>query len=63
MTLVVLTTQPGLLIDQRGFSLVLVGGQLALVTSVLVLLAIWWIEWRNGRVWSMFILNNEALFV
>ena len=51
MTLVVLTTQPGLVIDQRGFSLVLVGGQLALVTSVLVLLAIWWIEWRNGRVW------------
>ena len=51
MTFVLLTAQSGLLIDQRGFSLVLVGGQLALVTSVLVLLAIWWIEWRNGRAW------------
>ena len=39
------------LIGPTWFQVVLVGSQLALVTSVLVLLAIWWIEWRNGRVW------------
>jgi hypothetical protein len=39
------------LISASGFQLVLVGSQLALVLSVVVLLAIWWVEWRNGRVW------------
>ena len=39
------------LVDQHCFGLVLVGSQVALVCSVLVLLVIWWFEWRNGRVW------------
>jgi|TARA_A200000113_G_scaffold100150_1_gene89798 hypothetical protein len=34
-----------------GFQFLLVVSQLALVLSVLVLLLIWWVEWRNGRVW------------
>ena len=34
-----------------GFQFLLVASQLALVLSVLVLLLIWWLEWRNGRVW------------
>ena len=39
------------LISATGFRLVLVGSQLALVLSVLVLLVIWWVEWRDGRAW------------
>ena len=39
------------LVDQHLFGLVLVGSQVALVCSVLALLIIWWVEWRNGRVW------------
>jgi len=35
----------------KGFELVLLGSQLALALSVVVLLLIWWVEWRNGRVW------------
>ena len=34
-----------------SFQFLLVVSQLALVLSVLVLLLIWWVEWRNGRVW------------
>ena len=34
-----------------GFQALLVASQVALVLSVLVLLLIWWVEWRNGRVW------------
>ena len=34
----------------KGFELVLLGSQLALALSV-VLLLIWFVEWRNGRVW------------
>ncbi|MDC3011623.1 hypothetical protein OAZ24_05270 [Synechococcus sp. AH-736-G21] len=34
-----------------GFQFLLVASQFALVLSVLVLLVIWWVEWRNGRVW------------
>ena len=39
------------LIDSTWFTIVLAGSQLALVMSVVVLLAIWWVEWRHGRVW------------
>ena len=35
----------------KGFELVLLGSQLALALSVVVLLLIWFVEWRNGRVW------------
>ena len=35
----------------KGFELVLLGSQLALVLSVVVLLLIWWLEYRNRRVW------------
>ena len=35
----------------RGFELLLVASQLALVMSALVLLLIWWQEWRHGRIW------------
>ena len=38
-------------VGPRAFQLLLVASQLALVMSVLVLLLIWWQEWRNGRVW------------
>ena len=34
-----------------GFQVVLVASQWTLVISVVVLLVIWWMEWRNGRVW------------
>ena len=46
------------LVDQHWFGLVLVGSQVALFCSVLALLVIWWFEWRNGRVWLMFKVNN-----
>ena len=39
------------LVGLSGFRALLVASQLALVLSVLVLLVIWWVEWRNGRVW------------
>ena len=39
------------LVGLPGFQFLLVGSQFALVLSVLVLLLIWWVEWRNGRVW------------
>ncbi|WP_256377309.1 hypothetical protein [Synechococcus sp. N19] len=39
------------LVGLSGFQVLLVASQLALVLSVLVLLLIWWVEWRNGRVW------------
>ena len=39
------------LIDSTWFTIVLAGSQFALVMSVVVLLAIWWVEWRKGRVW------------
>ena len=39
------------LVDQHWFALVLVGSQVALVCSVLALLVIWWVEWKDGRVW------------
>jgi len=35
----------------KAFELVLLGSQLALALSVVVLLLIWLVEWRNGRVW------------
>ena len=38
-------------VDQHWFAFILVGSQVALVCSVLTLLLIWWIEWRNDRVW------------
>ena len=39
------------LIGPTWFQVILVGSQVALSASVIVLLAIWWVEWRNGRVW------------
>ena len=39
------------LVGLSGFQFLLVASQFALVLSVLVLLLIWWVEWRNGRVW------------
>ena len=39
------------LIDATWFTIVLAGSQVALVASVVVLLVIWWVEWRKGRVW------------
>ena len=39
------------LINATWFRVVLVGSQLVLALSVVVLLLIWWVEWRNGRVW------------
>ena len=46
-TLFMITSLVGL----SGFQFLLVASQFALVLSVLVLLVIWWVEWRNGRVW------------
>ena len=37
------------LIGPTWFQVILVGSQVALSASVVVLLAIWWVEWRNGR--------------
>ena len=39
------------LVGLPGFQFLLVTSQFALVLSVLMLLLIWWVEWRNGRVW------------
>ena len=39
------------LVGLPAFQALLVASQCALVLSVLVLLLIWWVEWRNGRVW------------
>ena len=39
------------LIGPTWFQMILVGSQVALSASVIVLLAIWWVEWRNGRAW------------
>ena len=39
------------LVGLSGFQLLLIASQVALVLSVFVLLLIWWVEWRNGRVW------------
>ena len=38
-------------IDATWFSIVLLGSQVALGLSVIVLLLIWWVEWRAGRLW------------
>ena len=46
-----MTAQASFLIDAGWFSVVLIGSQVALVSSVVVLLVIWWIEWRKGSVW------------
>ena len=39
------------IVGLSGFQFLLVASQLVLVLSVLVLLLIWWVEWRHGRVW------------
>ena len=39
------------LVGLSGFQFLLVASQFALALSVLVLLIIWWVEWRSGRVW------------
>jgi|MDSW01.2.fsa_nt_gb hypothetical protein len=46
-----MTAQASFLIDASWFRVVLIGSQVALVSSVVVLLVIWWIEWRKGSVW------------
>ena len=45
------TTVMASLIGPTWFQVILVGSQVALSASVIVLLAIWWVDWRNGRVW------------
>ena len=47
----ILTAVMASLIGPSWFQVILVGSQVALSASVIVLLAIWWVEWRNGRVW------------
>ena len=37
--------------DESLFQLIVAGSQVILALSVLTLLLIWWIEWRNDRVW------------
>lgn len=39
------------LISPAWFQVVLVGSQVALIVSVVALIVIWWVEWRNRRVW------------
>ena len=39
------------LISPAWFQLVLMGSQVLLIVFVIVLFGIWWVEWRNGRVW------------
>lgn len=36
---------------QGFFQLVVFGSLSGLAVALLALLAIWWLEWRNGRVW------------
>jgi len=40
-----------LIADESLFQLIVAGSQVILAVSVLTLLLIWWIEFRNGRVW------------
>ena len=46
-----ITSLFALVLGLKGFELVLLGSQLALALSVVVLLLIWVVEWRKGRVW------------
>ena len=46
-----ITSLLAVVLGLKGFELVLLGSQLALALSVVVLLLIWFVEWRNGRVW------------
>lgn len=46
-----ITSLLAVVLGLKGFELVLLGSQLALALSVVVLLLIWVVEWRNGRVW------------
>ena len=39
------------LVGLSSFQALLVASQVVLALSVLVLLLICWVEWRNGRVW------------
>ena len=39
------------LISPAWFQVVLVGSQVALIVSVVALIVIWLVEWRNRRVW------------
>ena len=38
-------------VDASWFGVVIGVSQAALVLAVLVLLAIWFVEWRNKRIW------------
>jgi hypothetical protein len=40
-----------LIADESLFQWIVVGSQVILAVSVLTLLLIWWIEFRNGKVW------------
>jgi hypothetical protein len=40
-----------LIADESLFQWIVAGSQVILAVSVLTLLLIWWIEFRNGRVW------------
>ena len=46
-----ITSLFAVILGLKGFELLLLGSQLALALSVVVLLLIWWVEWRNGQVW------------
>lgn len=37
--------------DESLFQWIVAGSQVILALSVLTLLLIWWIEFRNGKVW------------
>ena len=49
-------------IGPTWFQVILVGSQVALSASVIVLLAIWWVEWRKGRDWCTFTTNKTPAF-
>ena len=38
-------------VDASGFGVVIGVSQAALVLAVVVLLAIWFVEWRHKRIW------------
>jgi hypothetical protein len=42
---------PAWFADSGLFHLVVFGSLAGLTLALLALLTIWWVEWRNGRVW------------
>jgi hypothetical protein len=49
--MVVLLPLAQLLTSQGLFNLIVKGGVIGLAASVLILLAIWAYEWRQGKIW------------